>query len=137
MFFFLRTRRLPCVNRTDPLGPHPTRVRSRSKNRVPPAGSRESFLEVARRGTVKAPASELGLSMPALSRRIQTLEHAVGRPLFDRHHHGLKLTEAGRALQVQLAPILDELRGAIGRVGGPDASLRLHLNVLPLFAQQR
>src|SRR3546814_805780 len=75
--------------------------------------------------------------MPALSRRIQTLEHAVGRPLFDRHHHGLKLTEAGRALQVQLAPILDELRGAIGRVGGPDASLRLHLNVLPLFAQQR
>src|SRR3546814_13545007 len=32
---------------------------------------------------------------------------------------------------------LDELRGATCRVGGPDASLRLHLNVLPLFAQQR
>src|SRR3546814_2750604 len=97
----------------------------------------EAFLEVARHGTVKAAASELGLSMPALSRRIQTLEHAVGRPLFDRHHQGLKLTEAGRTLQTQLAPILDELRGVIGRVGSPDASLRLHLNVLPLFAQQR
>jgi len=97
----------------------------------------EAFLEVARHGTVKAAASELGLSMPALSRRIQTLEHAVGRPLFDRHHQGLKLTEAGRTLQAQLAPILDELRGVIGRVGSPDASLRLHLNVLPLFAQQR
>ncbi|MBA3941283.1 MAG: LysR family transcriptional regulator, partial [Sphingopyxis sp.] len=65
----------------------------------------EAFLEVARHGTVKAAASELGLSMPALSRRIQTLEHAVGRPLFNRHHHGLRLTEAGRELQDQLAPI--------------------------------
>jgi len=105
--------------------------------RLPPLSSMEAFLEVARHGTVKAAASELGLSMPALSRRIQTLEHAVGRPLFDRHHQGLKLTEAGRTLQAQLAPILDELRGVIGRVGSPDASLRLHLNVLPLFAQQR
>ncbi|ENY81485.1 LysR family transcriptional regulator [Sphingopyxis sp. MC1] len=97
----------------------------------------EAFLEVARHGTVKAAASELGLSMPALSRRIQTLEHAVGRPLFDRHHHGLRLTEAGRDLQDQLSPILDELRSVIGQVGSPDASVRLHLNVLPLFAQQR
>src|SRR3546814_340252 len=75
--------------------------------------------------------------MPALSRRIQTLEHAVGRPLFDRHHHGLKLTEAGRALQVQLPPVFDDRGGAVGRGGGPDASLRLLLNVLPLFEQQR
>jgi LysR family glycine cleavage system transcriptional activator len=97
----------------------------------------EAFLEVARHGTVKAAATELGLSMPALSRRIQTLEHAVGRPLFDRHHHGLRLTEAGRTLNEQLIPILDDLRGAIGGIGSPDASLRLNLNVLPLFAQQR
>src|SRR3546814_5006358 len=56
--------------------------------RLPPLSSMEAFLEVARHGTVKAAAIELGLSMPALSRRIQTLEHAVGRPLFNRHHHG-------------------------------------------------
>lgn len=105
--------------------------------RLPPLSSMEAFLEVARHGTVKAAAFELGLSMPALSRRIQTLEHAVGRPLFNRHHHGLSLTEAGRELQDQLSPILDELRTAISRAGSPDASLRLHLNVLPLFAQQR
>lgn len=97
----------------------------------------EAFLEVARHGTVKAAANELGLSMPALSRRIQTLEHAVGRPLFDRHHHGLRLTESGRTLQTQLAPVLDDLRGVIMGAGSSQASLRLHLNVLPLFAQQR
>ncbi|USI78666.1 MULTISPECIES: LysR substrate-binding domain-containing protein [unclassified Sphingopyxis] len=105
--------------------------------RLPPISSMEAFLEVARHGTVKAAAIELGLSMPALSRRIQTLEHAVGRPLFNRHHHGLSLTETGRALHEQLSPILDELRTVIEQVGSPDASLRLHLNVLPLFAQQR
>src|SRR3546814_4065880 len=72
--------------------------RHRIMTRLPPLSSMEAFLEVARHGTVKAAASELGLSMPALSRRLQTLEHAVGRPLFDRQHPGLKLTEAGRQI---------------------------------------
>lgn len=97
----------------------------------------DAFLEVARHGTVKAAASELGLSMPALSRRIQTLEQIVGRPLFDRHHHGLRLNEAGRVLQQQITPILDAMRGVIAQASNPEGSLRLHLNILPLFAQQR
>jgi LysR family transcriptional regulator, glycine cleavage system transcriptional activator len=105
--------------------------------RLPPISSMEAFLEVARHGTVKAAATELGLSMPALSRRIQTLEHAVGRPLFNRHHHGLTLTESGRSLQENLAPLLDELRSVIKKVGSPNAQVRLRLNLLPLFAQQR
>src|SRR3546814_11464559 len=65
--------------------------------RLPPLTSMEAFLEVARHGTVKAAASELGLSMPALSRRLQTLEHSVGRPLFDRHPTGLKLPDGRSA----------------------------------------
>lgn len=105
--------------------------------RLPPISSMEAFLEVARHGTVKAAATELGLSMPALSRRIQTLEHAVGRPLFNRHHHGLTLTESGRSLQENLAPLLDELRSVIKKVASPNAQVRLRLNLLPLFAQQR
>lgn len=105
--------------------------------RLPPLSSMEAFLEVARLGTVKAAAVELGLSMPALSRRIQTLEYGVGRPLFDRHHQGLRLTEAGRQLQDQLSPVLEELRTILREAASPDAKLRLHLNVLPLFAQQR
>lgn len=105
--------------------------------RLPPISSMEAFLEVARHGTVKAAATELGLSMPALSRRIQTLEHSVGRPLFNRHHHGLTLTESGRNLQESLSPLLDELRSVINKVGSPDAQVRLRLNLLPLFAQQR
>lgn len=105
--------------------------------RLPPLSSMEAFMEVARLGTVKAAATELGLSMPALSRRIQTLEHRVGRPLFDRHHQGLRLTEAGRRLHEELTPVLEELRTILRNTAAPDATLRLHLNVLPLFAQQR
>src|SRR3546814_19754802 len=85
--------------------------RHRIMTRLPPLSSMEAFLEVARHGTVKAAASELGLSMPALSRRIQTLEHAVGRPLFDRQHPGLKLNEAGRTPKNALATIIAPLRG--------------------------
>src|SRR3546814_16799561 len=91
--------------------------------RLPPLTSMEAFLEVARHGTVKAAASELGLSMPALSRRIQTLEHAVGRQLFARPHHGLKLTEAGGALQVQHARLPKKPGGAISRGGGAGETL--------------
>lgn len=97
----------------------------------------EAFLEVARHGTVKAAASELGLSMPALSRRIQTLEYAVGRPLFDRHHQGLRLTAAGRQFHNDLTPIIDDLRAVMRQITSPGSALRLHLNVPPLFAQQR
>src|SRR3546814_10239579 len=109
-------RRPPSSPRTDTLFPYTTRCRSPMSSspvdmsRLPPLSSMEAFLEVARHGTVKAAAIELGLSMPALSRRIQPLEHAVGRPLFNRHHHGLSLTETGRALHAQLLPLLDELR---------------------------
>src|SRR3546814_19115574 len=68
--------------------------------RLPPLTSMEAFLEVARPGTVKAAPSELGLSMPALSRRLQPLGHAVGRPLFDRPPPGFKLPQAGPARPV-------------------------------------
>jgi LysR family glycine cleavage system transcriptional activator len=97
----------------------------------------EAFMEVARLGSIKAAASELSLSMPALSRRIQTLESAVGKPLFDRHHHGLRPTEAGKHLHDDLEPVLDALRGVLAAAANKGGDMRIHLNVLPLFAQQR
>ena len=104
---------------------------------LPPLQALEAFVEVARLGSIKAAAAELNLSMPALSRRIQTVEARVGRPLFDRHHQALRLTPAGRGLLQTLEPVLDELRTVLSDVGKPDGELRLRLNVLPLFAQQR
>ncbi len=105
--------------------------------RLPPLIGLEAFAAVARLGSIKAAAVELSLSNPALSRRIQNLEAIIGQPLFDRHHQALRLTDAGRRLQLELTPALDDLAAAIDRAVGEPRELRLRLNVLPLFASQR
>ncbi len=105
--------------------------------RLPPLIGLEAFAAVARLGSIKAAAGELSLSNPALSRRIQNLEAIVDQQLFDRRHQALRLTEAGRRLQIELAPALEELAAAIDRAVGEARELRLRLNVLPLFASQR
>ena len=105
--------------------------------RLPSLAALEAFQEVARLGSVKNAAAELGLSMPALSRRIQALEAHIGRALFHRHHQGLRLTEEGNRLLGELAPVLDDLRLVLAQAATADNKLRLRLNVLPLFAQQR
>ena len=105
--------------------------------RLPPLGSLEAFLATAEDGSIKAAAARLALSAPALSRRIKTLEEVVGKPLFDRHHQGIRLTESGRALARVAGPLVEELRAAITSIGATDAGLRMTLNVMPLFAQQR
>ena len=92
-------------------------------------------MAVARTGSVKAAAADLALSMPALSRRIQTLERHVGEPLFDREHHALRLNATGERLIERLGPALDMVRDAVDQA--TSGELRLRLNVLPLFAQQR
>ena len=94
-------------------------------------------MHVARLGSIKAAASELALSNPALSRRIQTLERHIGEPLFDRDHHAMRLNDTGERLLDALGPALDAVRDAVDSAVGGEDGLRLKLNVLPLFAQQR
>jgi LysR family glycine cleavage system transcriptional activator len=105
--------------------------------RLPPLTSVEAFVQVARLGSVKAAAEELALSSPALSRRIQSLERFVGRPLFERRHQAMILNNDGEHLLARVAPALDALAVAIDATTGDADLLRLRLNVPPLFASQR
>lgn len=106
--------------------------------RLPPLTAIEAFVQVARLGTVKAAASELALSQPALSRRIQALERFVGRALFERRHQAMALNAEGERLLHRIAPALDTLTDAIeATTTGDGALIRLRLGVLPLFASQR
>ncbi|SFP83134.1 LysR family transcriptional regulator, glycine cleavage system transcriptional activator [Sphingomonas rubra] len=105
--------------------------------RLPPLGAIEAFVQVARLGSVKAAAEELALSAPALSRRVQSLERFVGRPLFGRRHQAMVLNEEGERLLAQLAPVLDQLSDAVEAITAGTELLRLRLGVLPLFASQR
>lgn len=105
--------------------------------RLPSLAGVEAFVHVARLGSVKAAAEELALSSPALSRRIQSLERFVGRPLFDRRHQAIVANDDGEKLMHLVGPILDSLTDAIETLTSPSPVMRLRLGVLPLFASQR
>jgi len=105
--------------------------------RLPSLSGVEAFVAIARTGSVKAAAEELSLSSPALSRRLQSLERFVGKPLFERRHHALAMNGDGDRLLALVAPAIDQLSDAIETVAGNSAILRLRLGVLPLYASQR
>jgi DNA-binding transcriptional LysR family regulator len=58
----------------------------------------EAFLEAARTGNVTRAASALGVSQPALTERLRSLEKDLGTDLFLRTRRGVRLSDAGRAL---------------------------------------
>lgn len=105
--------------------------------RLPPLTGIEAFVQTARLGSVKAAAEALALSSPALTRRIQSLERFVGRPLFDRRHQAIHLNPDGERLLAEIGPAVDALGLAMERATGGRELMRLRLGVLPLFASYR
>jgi DNA-binding transcriptional LysR family regulator len=72
-----------------------------------------AFREVAARGSITAAAEALGYTQSAVSRQIAALEDDVGAPLFDRlPRRGVRLTDAGRALQPHAEAVLERLGSA-------------------------
>ena len=105
--------------------------------RLPPLTGIEAFVQAARLGSVKAAAEALSLSSPALTRRIQALERAVGKPLFDRGHQHIAVNPDGERLLAEIGPSIDSLAAAMERVSGNREMMRLRLAVPSLFAAQR
>ena len=105
--------------------------------RLPPVGSIQAFVAVARLGTVKAAADALSLSSPALTRRIQSLEQFVGTSLFTRQHNSVELNTRGAAFLAEVEPHVDAIALAVERASTPPNSMRLRIAVPSLFASQR
>ncbi|MER9764324.1 LysR family transcriptional regulator [Mesorhizobium sp. M0138] len=59
----------------------------------------QTFLAIAETGSLHLAAERLHVTQPAVSARLQQLEHALGVTLFDRGRHGARLTGAGRHLR--------------------------------------
>ena len=72
-----------------------------------------TFLEAFRAGSLSRAAERLSLSQPTATAHLQTLEGAVGKPLFERFPRGLKPTPAAEALARSIAPHLDALEQAL------------------------
>jgi LysR family glycine cleavage system transcriptional activator len=86
--------------------------------RMPSFKSIEAFVVVARALSFTEAASALHLTVPAVSRRIKSLETELGVSLFHRKPRALQLTEAGESYLSHLAPAIETIRHASDRVRG-------------------
>ncbi|MEW1699953.1 LysR family transcriptional regulator [Streptomyces sp. NPDC093249] len=68
-----------------------------------------TFVTVHRAGSFTRAAALLGLSQPAVTSQIRTLERQLGRPLFLRQARGVTPTTVGDELAHRAAPHLDAL----------------------------
>lgn len=64
-------------------------------HRVPDLGALELLLAVARVGSLGRAARELGITQPAASSRVRSMERQLGVALVDRSPRGSRLTDAG------------------------------------------
>ncbi|MEU1502562.1 LysR family transcriptional regulator [Streptomyces sp. NPDC005732] len=64
-------------------------------HRVPDLGALELLLAVARLGSLGRAARELGITQPAASSRVRSMERQLGVALVDRSPRGSRLTDAG------------------------------------------
>ena len=75
-------------------------------------GDIEAFIEVAETNSFAKAASNLNLSQPALSRRIQKLEYELGTSLFDRTTRSVQLSYSGRNFLERAKSIIEAIRTA-------------------------
>ena len=58
-------------------------------------------------------ATRLHISQPPLSQQIRLLEEELGTPLFERSHHRVELTPAGKVLKQQAPLVFEQLERAL------------------------
>ncbi|MEU6974814.1 MULTISPECIES: LysR family transcriptional regulator [unclassified Streptomyces] len=97
-----------------------------------------TFVTVHRAGSFTRAAALLGLSQPAVTGQIRTLERQLGRPLFLRQARGVTPTTIGDELAHRAAPHLDAL-AEIAETGLEEQSgiRTLHLAGPPEFTSVR
>ncbi|MEU3841547.1 LysR family transcriptional regulator [Streptomyces sp. NPDC028635] len=97
-----------------------------------------TFVTVHRAGSFTRAAALLGLSQPAVTSQIRTLERQLGRPLFLRQARGVTPTSIGDELAHKAAPHLDALVEIAETGVDEETSLRsLHLAGPPEFIAER
>lgn len=98
------------------------------------------FVAVARAGSLRAAARNLGMTQPAISRSIRELEQTLGTQLFVREARGVQLTSIGERMLPRASAILrdiqrtrDEVKQLSGEAEGElvvGLSIAAHMGVL-------
>jgi DNA-binding transcriptional LysR family regulator len=96
-----------------------------------------TFLDVARTGSVREVAKESVVSQPAVSAALAGLQRSLGVALVERDGRGLRLTDAGREVEIagrRVLALLDDLEMRARAAASPEAG-RLRLGVVTTAAE--
>ena len=89
-----------------------------------------AVVAIARRGSFRAAALELGISTTALSNAIGKLERELGVRIFNRTTRSVSLTDAGRQFVDKVRPALQEIHDAMdvarSQQQAPSGTLRIN-----------
>src|SRR5690349_19659508 len=99
-----------------------------------PLTAMRSFEAAGRLLSFSRAAEELFVSQAAISRQVRELEAFVGKPLFERLHRRVVLTEAGRLLLEQLTASFDDLDRRLSQILAEPVRADLRVSVEPSFA---
>jgi DNA-binding transcriptional LysR family regulator len=108
------------------------------------------FVAVAEAGSLRAAARSLGIAQSGVTQQLRKLEAGAGGPLFERGHHGARLTSIGERLRIRADVILgecarteDEMRQLRGELTGQvslgvaaEAMMRLFPALLASFRER-
>ncbi|HWK30202.1 MAG TPA: LysR family transcriptional regulator [Solirubrobacter sp.] len=96
----------------------------------------QSFVLVARHGSVKAAAAELEVTEPAVSVAVSALRKELGDELFVRNGRGIALTPGGRrlaALATEILGLAEQARRSVAETAGE--TRRLSVLATPMVAE--
>lgn len=96
-----------------------------------------AVIAIAKRGTFRAAALDLGMSTTALSSAVGKLEASLGVRLFNRTTRSVSLTHAGRRFVEQIGPALQDIDAAMQTARSQQAtpSGTIRINAFPTAAR--
>lgn len=101
----------------------------------PPLNALRAFEAAARHQNFSAAAAELSVTPGAIAQHVKQIEAWLGRSLFDRSAHGVRLTRNGRAALGRLTLAFDALGDAAHELRRLSIPTELRIAALPSVAQ--
>jgi DNA-binding transcriptional LysR family regulator len=105
--------------------------------RTPSIPELRAFVTAADLGSVGRAAIQLGITQPALSKRLKSLEEAVGVRLLDRSPYGVQLSADGRRLHAEAHKLLTQAEAIdrlVEELAGEPSPVRLAVS--PAIAER-
>jgi LysR family transcriptional regulator, glycine cleavage system transcriptional activator len=102
---------------------------------LPPLDGLLAVLAAAQSGSLTLAAERLGVTHGAISRRVAVVEAWLGKPVFERHGRGVRLTPAGQRFSRQIEQAMRALEQTSERWRPRHGRATVRLSVVPSFAK--